>query len=181
MVTRKQIFKSSVVDRHTRPARASEAFTPRPGRATSATDDELERLIRARLDELGASAARTVAVRVADGRATAAGLVGSREQLDEVERAVRAVPGVKGYCNLAVIDGHGARRAQQAAEALSNLFTFECSRSDVDVTVFGHTAVVSGEVPSADDRFALEALAMSYRGIDDVVNRTAVASAGGER
>lgn len=170
-------------------------MTPRlevhlPPEADGSDEAIAERALRALFSEAPLRRER-VLLRIARGRVTLSGTVGTGEERAEIERLVAGVEGVAGVVNQVAVERHG--RTTGTARGVADAYGGDAESGDVagrieavfvreaglgatkvTITAVGGQVVLSGQVRSWRERDLAERIAWAAPGVTEVLDRITV-------
>ena len=138
------------------------------------TDKDIARHVRNVLRSASETDPRTINVSVQEGRVRLAGSVSSRDELERLTSMVANIAGVRDVEINVVVTKSGTLAARGLASRLRSALNSLWPTAEVDVTVFGHVAVLAGHTRTLADKQAIKAHALGLPGIGRVVNKIRV-------
>jgi osmotically-inducible protein OsmY len=141
---------------------------------TARADDEIEASIRVVLRETSDVSQETLAVSVSNGLVVLAGSVDDRSEVARVLELVSHVKGVRDIDNLMTIAPVARTDHKATARRLERIAKNLLPDTDLAVSVFGVTAVLSGCVRSSRAKRLLQQVVARDDAIDRVVNKLSV-------
>jgi osmotically-inducible protein OsmY len=139
------------------------------------TDRQVARATRQMIRNTSDVDDKSIAVSVKEGIVTMAGDAVSRDELCRLRSLVEHVRGVRGIANVATIAPQSARKNRQVAKKLRE--RLDRQKGDIDVSVFGGVAVLSGYVESAKDKYAARETALRVDGVHRVADKLEIRQA----
>lgn len=137
-------------------------------------DRTIARDVRNALRSVARADPRTISISVQDGAIALAGTVTTHADLERAVQVTSNIEGVRHIRSLLTVSPEDTRRSRRLAEQLRKSLETLWSEAAVQVSVFGHIAVVGGNAPTLADKRKIEAFVRGVPGIGRVVNKMQV-------
>ncbi|RZV53970.1 MAG: BON domain-containing protein [Deltaproteobacteria bacterium] len=116
----------------------------------------------------------TLAIAVRSGEVTVTGSVRDKREATRALELIRQVRGVRRVQNFLVISARGKKQDAALAKRVREVLRTRYPNLQVDLSVFGNVAVLSGRVPRAGVRDKIKELVYGQDGVERVVDKLSV-------